>query len=193
MQPDDEKDKDVISALTVGFALVLGLWLFAEAFTAEWLNAIAGLSSWLIGPIILGIWGAVSLITYILIRPAQRQNRAICSARRAEHSSSQVDTNPTESKGQNEDLCDVVIRGERDQVAALTAGLSIMIATWITALSFMPQSWLDLIGRLPSGFYCAATIGLWAIGSILMYLVFRASSLRPPLDDSSDVPSEAAG
>lgn len=176
MQPADEKDKDVTSALTVGFALVLGLWLFGEAFTAEWLNAIAGLSPWLIGLITLGIWGAGSLVTFILIRPAQREYRALCSVRRAQLSSYQVDTNPRESEGPNEDLCDAVIQAERDKVAALTAGLGIMIAIWITALSFMPQAWLDFIGRMPPGFYCAATILMWAVTSTLMYLVFRVSS-----------------
>jgi hypothetical protein len=179
MEPTDEKDKDVMSALTVGFALVLGLWLFGEAFIAEWLNAIAGLSPWIIGLITLGIWGAVSLITYILIRPAQRECRA-CSVPRAEPSSYQMITNQRESEGQMKGLYDVVLRAERDKIAALTAGLAIMIAIWITALSFMPQSWLDLISRLPSAFYCAATIGLWAITSPLMYLVFRASSRRLP-------------
>jgi hypothetical protein len=180
MQPADEKEKDVLSALTVGFALVLGLWLFGEAFTAEWLNAIAGLSPWLIGLITLGIWGIVSLVTYILIRPAQHECRAISSARRAQPFSNQADANPTESEGPNERRCDAVIGAERDKVAALTAGLAIMIAIWITALSFMPQAWLDSIGRMPPGFYCAATIILWAVTSTLMYLVFRVSSSLPP-------------
>lgn len=192
MQPADENDKDVMSALTAGFALVIGLWLFGEGFMADWLNAIAGLSPWLIGLITLGIWGAVSLIAYVLIRPAQRQCRAICLARRAQPSSYPADSNWPEIEGQNDNLCDAIIRAERDKVAALTAGFAIMIAIWITALSFMPQAWLDLIGRMPPGFYCAATIGLWAVASPVMYLVFRASSRRPPLHDRSDVDSETA-
>jgi hypothetical protein len=188
MQPAEEKDKDIMSALTVGFALVLGLWLFGEAFTAEWLNGAAGLSPWLIGLITLGIWGTASLVTFILIRPAQRECRAICSARRAQPSADQADINPTETERTNEGLCDAVIRAERDNVAALTAGLAIMIAIWITALSFMPQAWLDSIGRLPPGFYCAATILLWAVTSILMYLVFRVSSTYEPHAEGRPVP-----
>jgi hypothetical protein len=189
MQPADGNDKDVMSALTAGFALVLGLWLFSEAFTGEWLNTIAGLSPWLIGLVTLGIWGAVSVITYVLIRPAQRQCRAICSARRAQPFSYPADSSSPEIEAQKNDLCDAIVRAEREKVAALTAGLSIMIAIWVTALSFMPQSWLDSIGKMTPGFYCAATIALWAVASPVMYLVFRASSHRPPSRDRSAVDS----
>ena len=190
MQPADENDKDVMSALTAGFALVLGLWLFGEAFTAEWLNTIAILSPWLIGVITLGIWGAVSLITYVLIRPAQRQCRAICSARRAPAFSYPADSTFPEIEAQKSDLCDAIVTAEREKIAALTAGFAIMIAIWVTTLSFMPQAWLDSIGRMLAGFYCAATIALWAVASPVMYLVFRASSHRRLSRDRSAVDSE---
>ncbi len=192
MQPGEENDKDVMSALTAGFALVLGLWLFGEAFTAEWLNTIAGLSPWLIGVVTLAIWGAVSVITYLLIRPAQRQCRAIYSARHPQAFSYPADSSSPEIEAGNSALCDAIVRAEREKVAALTAGFSIMIAIWITALSFMPQAWLDSIGRMPPGFYCAATIALWAVASPVMYLVFRASSHRRLSRDRSAVDSEAS-
>src|SRR5690242_7875389 len=71
-------DKERVGALSAGLAVVVLLWVGAEAFASPWIQSLGVLSIWLYGPITAAVWGLLSFISFLLIMRAQRRNPALC-------------------------------------------------------------------------------------------------------------------
>ena len=72
------KDKERVAALSMGLAIVVLVWVAAQAFASDRIAALGTLSIWFYGPISAAAWGLLSLISYTLIVRAQRRNPALC-------------------------------------------------------------------------------------------------------------------
>jgi hypothetical protein len=165
------RDRDRISALTIGLAATIVIWTFAAAYASPTLEALGEYSPWFYGPASTLAWAAFSAIAYLAIhRSTQR--------------SSPCQLNET-YRGQDLGLPVPVAgysvcanRNEKNHLAAVTAGFALTIASWVAALSLMPADWLDSLSAAPPWSYCAGSVGLWAGLSTLMYSIFSAADRR---------------
>ena len=71
-------EKERIAALSAGLAVIILLWIGAQAFFSDWMESSEALSIWFYGPVSAAAWGLLSLIAYGLIIRAQRRNPALC-------------------------------------------------------------------------------------------------------------------
>ena len=169
------KEKERVAALSVGFAIVVLVWVAAQAFASDWIASLGTLSIWFYGPVSAAAWGVLSVLSYALIVRAQRRNPALCpeheEATREARLAACADL--TKVPKCVEELNAV----EKDKLAALTAGFAITITSWLAIFSFVPMEWLESISISP-WLYCLASIAMWASSAQLMYWGFRRKRLR---------------
>jgi hypothetical protein len=162
------RDRERISALTVGLAATVISWTFAAAFAPEKLESLAHYSPWLYGPVSTAAWALFSAVAYLLIRRDGRRK----APQNAQESYRCRELGVREpSNGSS--VC--ANQREKNRLGAVTAGFALTISTWVAALSFMPEGWLDRLGEAPAWVYCIVSVVLWASLSEVMYLIFRAS------------------
>jgi hypothetical protein len=170
------KEKERVAALSVGFAIVVLVWIAAQAFASEWIASLGTLSIWFYGPVSAAAWGVLSLISYRLIVRAQRRNPALCpeheEATREARLAACADL--TKIPKCVEELNAV----EKDKLAALMAGFAITITSWLAIFSFVPMEWLGSAINISPWLYCLASIAVWASSAELMYWGFRRKRLR---------------
>ena len=169
------KEKERVAALSVGLAIVVLVWIAAQAFASDWIASLGTLSIWLYGPISAAAWGLVSLISYTLIVRAQRRNPALCPEHEEATREARLATCAELAKIPK--CVEQVNAIEKDKLAALTAGFAITIASWLALFSFVPMEWLESVGISP-WLYCLASIAVWASSAELMYWGFRRKRLR---------------
>jgi len=167
------RERDRISALAAGLAATVIGWTFAAAFMPEELESVSQYSPWLYGPIAVAVWALFSAIAYLLISRDQRQ-RAILEA----HDGYRCRDFPPTLSARCGSIC--VDLAEKTRLAATSAGFALTITAWVATLSFMPDGWLDWLGKAPAWLYCIISVTLWAALSAGMYLVFNASRTRSP-------------
>jgi hypothetical protein len=162
------RDRERTAALVAGLAATIISFMFAAAFAPEKLESLAHYSPWLYGPAATAAWALFSAIAYLLIR-RDRRREAPGNADEAYRCSEL--TIATSAKG-----CSVCAnQHEKNRLGAVTAGFALTISTWVAALSFMPEDWLDWLGEAPPWIYCIASVIVWAAFSEGMYLIFRSS------------------
>jgi hypothetical protein len=170
------KEKERVAALSVGLAIVVLVWIAAQAFASEWIASLGTLSIWFYGPVSAAAWGVLSLISYTLIVRAQRRNPALCpeheEATREARLAACADL--TKIPKCVEELNAV----EKDKLAALMAGFAITITSWLAIFSFVPMEWLGSAISISPWLYCLASIAVWASSAELMYWGFRRKRLR---------------
>jgi hypothetical protein len=170
------KEKERVAALSAGLALVVLVWIAAQAFASEWIASLGTLSIWFYGPVSAAAWGVLSLISYTLIVRAQRRNPALCpeheEATREARLAACADL--TKIPKCVEELNAV----EKDKLAALMAGFAITITSWLAIFSFVPMEWLGSAISISPWLYCLASIAVWASSAELMYWGFRRKRLR---------------
>jgi hypothetical protein len=173
MQRAHEKER--VAALTVGLAIVVLVWISAQAFASEWIASLGTLSIWFYGPIWAAAWGLLTLISYTLIVRAQRRNPALCpeheEATREARLAACVDLAKIPNCAEQVDAV------EKDKLAALMAGFAITIVSWLAIFSFVPMEWLESAIGSP-WLYCLASIAVWASSAVSMYWGFRRKRLR---------------
>jgi bacterioferritin len=170
--PTSARDRERISALAAGLAATVISWTFAAAFAPEKLEALGHYSPWLYGPAATAAWALFSAIAYLLLR-RDRRREAPSNAGEGYRCRELGVEAPTIG-------CTVCAnQAEKNRLGAVTAGFALTIGTWVAALSFMPEGWLDWLGEAPAWIYCILSIVLWAASSVSMYLIFRASDGRP--------------
>jgi len=176
MAPDrvsSPRECDRVSALAAGLAATVIGWTFAAAFMPGELESVSQYSPWFYGPIAVAVWALFSAIAYLLISRDQRR-RAILGAHEGYRCR---DFSPTVSARCGSVCADLA---EKTRLAATSAGFALTITAWVAILSFMPDGWLDWLGKAPAWLYCIISVTLWAPLSAGMYLVFNASRTRSP-------------
>lgn len=170
------RDRDRISALTVGLAATIVIWTFAAAYASSTLEALGEYSPWFYGPVSTLAWAAFSAIAYLVIRrSAQRSSPCQLNETYRCHELG-LATPPT-----GYSVC--ASRDEKNHLGAVSAGFALTIGAWVAALSLMPPDWLDSLSTAPPWSYCAGSVALWAALSTLMYSVFSAADRRRhPID-----------
>jgi len=165
------RDRDRISALTIGLATTIASWTFAAAFAPEKLQSLARFSPWLYGPAATTVWALFSAIAYLVISRDRRGGAPLNSREGYRCREFAMAAKPAG--------CSVCAnQEEKNRLGAVTAGFALTISAWVAALSFMPDGWLDWLGEAPAWIYCIASVILWATLSEAMYLIFRASRDR---------------
>jgi hypothetical protein len=169
-------EKERVAALSAGLAIVVLVWMAAEAFASDWIESLGVHSIWLYGPITAAAWGLLSISSYLLIVRAQRRNPALCP----EH-----DEVTREARGaatgelRKVPKCiEQVDALEKDKLAALMGGFAITIAAWLAVLSFSPPEWLDSIVSISPWIYCLMSMAVWSGSAHLMYWGFRRGRLH---------------
>jgi hypothetical protein len=170
------KEKERVAALSAGLAIVVVVWIAAQAFASEWIASLGALSIWFYGPISVAAWGLLSLVSYTLIVRAQRRNPALCPEHEEATREARLATCADLAKIPK--CVEAVNAVEKDKLAALTGGFSITIALWLAVFSFAPREWLDSVGSLSPWLYCLASMTVWTSSAVLMYLGFRRSRVR---------------
>lgn len=166
------RDKVRMSALTVGLAVIVGVWMFVAAFAPEIIEDLGGYSPWVLGPASTAAWALFSGVAYAVLRRSYSQNAATDPLGNYRCPKLAATANAPDVS-----LC--AGREEKRRLGAATAGFALTIASWVTLLSFMPEAWSDSLNEAPAWFYSLVSIGLWAALSTVMYLAFRASEERP--------------
>jgi hypothetical protein len=169
------KEKERVAALSVGFAIVVLVWIAAQAFASEWIASLGTLSIWLYGPISAAAWGLLSLVSYTLIVRAQRRNPALCPEHEEATREARLATCADLAKVPK--CVEEVNAVEKDKLAALMAGFAVTIALWLALFSFVPMEWLESIGISP-WLYSLASIAVWVSSAQMMYWGFRHKRLR---------------
>lgn len=170
-----------ISCLTVGLAATVGAWVFVAAFLPASLEALTGYSAWIYGPVSTAVWALFSGTAYVALRRTWS---------RSSRSDSLVDYRCRElaiAAGEAAvSMC--ASHEEKLRLAAATAGFALTIATWVAALSFIPEGLLDSLSAAPAWFYCLTSIALWAAFRVLMYhaLSHSGRQSRPSAPDAAD-------
>ncbi|MGA2409286.1 MAG: hypothetical protein ABSG46_02715 [Candidatus Binataceae bacterium] len=167
------RDRERISALTVGLAAAIIAWVFVGAFAPASLEAMGGYSPWLYGPAAMALWALFTAIAYLLLRRNAREWTPSNSDETYRSASLRV-TCPLHAAS----VC--ASRAEKDRLAAVTAGFALTITAWVAALSFVPGDWIGALGAAPPSLYCLASIGLWAVLTGASHAVFRRMSKREP-------------
>ena len=168
------KEKERVAALSVGFAIVVLVWIAAQAFASEWIASLGTLSIWLYGPISAAAWGLLSLVSYTLIVRAQRRNPALCPEHEEATREARLATCADLAKIPK--CVEEVNAVEKDKLAALMAGFAITIALWLALFSFVPMEWLEL--SVSPWLYCLTSMVVWASSAHLMYWGFRRKRPR---------------
>jgi hypothetical protein len=172
-------EKERVGALSAGLAVVVLLWVAAEAFASPWIQSLGLLSIWLYGPITAAVWGFLSFIAFLLIMRAQRRNPALCPEH--EEATREARGAVTSDLAKIPKCIEQVDALEKDKLAALMAGFAITIAVWLAVLSFAPFQWLESILSRSPWIYCLMSIALWCASAELMYWGFRSRRrLHPP-------------
>jgi len=167
------RERDRISALAAGLAATIIGWTFAAAFTPGELESFSQYSPWLYGPIAVAAWALFSAIAYLLISRDQRR-RVIIET----HDGYRCRDFPSTVSARCSSVCADL--AEKTRLAAISAGFALTITSWVITLAFMPDNWLDWLGKAPAWLYCVVSITLWAALSEGMYLVFNASRTQSP-------------
>ena len=170
------KDKERVAALSVGLAIVVLVWVAAQAFASDRIAALGTLSIWFYGPISAVAWGLLSLISYTLIVRAQRRNPALCPEH--EEATREARLAACADLAKIPKCVEEVNAVEKDKLAALMAGFAITITLWLAIFSFVPAQWLDSVISISPWLYCLASIAVWATSAELMYWGFRHKHLR---------------
>ena len=174
MQRAHEKER--VAALSVGFAIVVLVWIAVQAFASEWIASLGSLSVWFYGPISAAAWGLLSLISYTVIVRAQRRNPALCPEH--EEATREARLAACADLAKIPKCVEEVNAVEKDKLAALMAGFAITIASWLAIFSFVPVGWLESAISISPWLYCLASIAVWASSAELMYWGFRRKRLR---------------
>jgi hypothetical protein len=164
--PSAARDRDRTSALTAGLSVIVIGWTFVAAFAPEKVESLSN-SPWVYGPAATAAWGLFSVIAYQLFSRGRRRRAPLES-----HEGYRCREFPVVAV-EGSSVC--ASRAEKNRLAAVTAGFALTIGGWVTALSFMPNGWLDWLGKAPAWIYCIVSVVLWATWSGIMYVVFRAS------------------
>ena len=170
------KDKERVAALSVGLAIVVLVWVAAQAFASDRIAALGTLSIWFYGPISAVARGLLSLISYTLIVRAQRRNPALCPEH--EEATREARLAACADLAKIPKCVEEVNAVEKDKLAALMAGFAITITLWLAIFSFVPTQWLDFVISISPWLYCLASIAVWATSAELMYWGFRHKHLR---------------
>jgi hypothetical protein len=161
------RDRERVSALTIGLAATVIAWTFAAAFAPEQLESLARYSPWLYGPGSTAVWVLFSAIAYLLVRRDRR--RAPPNADEGYRCRELGIKSPANG-------CSICTnRHEKNRLGAVTAGFALTINAWVAALSFLPGDWLERLGQAPSWVYCIVSVVLWASLSGVMYPIFGTS------------------
>jgi hypothetical protein len=157
--------------LAAGLAATIIIWIFVAAFAPEELDSLSGYSPWLYGPAATAAWALFSGIAYFLILH-DRQRRAPLTSNET-YRCRELEVAPM---GSGCSVC--ASQEEKDRLGAVTSGFALTISGWVAALSFLPGSWLDWLGKEPAWMYCMVTITLWVSLSEAMYLIFHAGRTK---------------
>jgi hypothetical protein len=164
------RERERISALTIGLAASVIAWTFAAAFAPEELESLTRYSLWLYGPAWTAAWALFSALAYLLVRRDRRK------ARQNAHEGYRCRELGIRAPANGFSIC--ANQREKNRLGAVTAGFALTISAWVGALSFMPEGWLERLGQAPSWVYCVVSVFLWAALSGVMYPIFRASEQR---------------
>ena len=165
------QEKERVAALSAGLAIVVLVWLGAEAFASSWIESLGAVSIWLYGPITAAVWGLLSLGAYLLIMGAERRNPALCPEH--EEATREARGKATGELRKVPKCIEEVDALEKDKLAGLMGGFAVTIAAWLTVLSFAPVQWLDAIASITPWIYCLASMAVWFGSAELMYWGFR--------------------
>jgi len=168
-------DRERISALTAGLAATITAWTFAVGYAPAVLESLTGYSAWFYGPIALAVWAAFTTIAYLLIHRDAR--RGIPPSSDENYRCGELHIGAPAAG-----LSVCASRGEKDQLAAVTAGLAFTMTIWVAALSFAPNKWMEALSAEPPWFYFLVSVGLWVSLSFANYPVFRALNRRYPFE-----------
>jgi hypothetical protein len=170
------KEKERVAALSAGLAIVVLIWIAAQAFASDRIASLGTLSIWFYGPISVAAWALLSLISYALIVRAQRRNPALCP----EHEEATRDARlaACANLAKIPKCVEEVNVVEKDKLAALGAGFAITITAWLAIFSFVPVEWLDSTISISPWLYCLASVAVWASSAELMYWGFRRKRHR---------------
>jgi hypothetical protein len=162
------RDRQRISALTIGLAATVAIWTFAAAFAPEELESLGRLSPWLYGPAATTAWALFSAIAYLLLSRDRKQKTPLnsCEGYRCRELAMPVKPN-------GRSVC--ANQKEKNRLGAVTGGFALTLNIWVAALSFMPEGWLDWLSQSPAWIYCIASVILWATLSEAVYLTFSTS------------------
>jgi|SRR5271166_947276 len=81
---------------------------------------------------------------------------------------------------------------EKERIAALSAGLAIVILVWLVAGAFT-SDWIASLGNYPIWFYGPVTLAAWAGASVTSYaLIIRAQRRSPALRPDHEEATRAA-
>ena len=169
-------EKERVAALSAGLAIVVLVWIAAQAFESNWIESLGVLSIWFYGPITAATWGLLSGISYLLIMRAQRGNPALCPEH--EDATRKARGAATGDLRKAPKCIEQVDALEKDKLGALMGGFAITIAAWLALLSFAPPQWLDDIVSISPWIYCLMSMAVWAGSAQLMYWGFRRGRLR---------------
>lgn len=170
------KEKERVAALSAGLAIVVLVWIAAQAFASDWIAQLGALSIWFYGPMSVVAWGLLSTVSYALIIRAQRRNPALCPEH--EEATREARLAATGDLTKLPKCAEQIDAVEKDKLAALMAGFAITITSWLAIFSFVPMGWLESAISISPWLYCLASITVWASSAHLMYLGFRRSHLR---------------
>jgi hypothetical protein len=165
------RDRERISALTVGLAATIAMWTFAAGYAPATLETLGEYSPWLYGPVSTVAWAIFSAISYLLIRRNGQQSSSYHLDEIYRCHELGVPT-PVISIS----VC--ASRDEKNHLGAATAGFALTVTAWVAALSLMPADWLDSLSAAPAWSYCVGSVGFWAALSTMMYSIFSAADRR---------------
>jgi len=170
------KEKERVAALSAGLAIVVLVWIAAQAFAPDRIASLGTLSIWFYGPISAAAWALLSLISYALIVRAQRRNPALCPAHEEATREARLATCADLAKIPK--CVEEVNAVEKDKLAALAAGFAVTITAWLAIFSFVPMEWLESAVSVSPWLYCLASVAVWAASAELMYWGFRRKRFR---------------
>ena len=170
------QEKERVAALSAGLAIVVLVWIAAQAFASDRIASLGTLSIWFYGPISAAAWAVLSLISYALIVRAQRRNPGLCPEH--EEATREARLASCADLAKIPRCVEEVDTLEKDKLAALTAGFAITIAAWLAIFSFIPTEWLESAISVSPWLYCLASVAVWASSAVLTYWGFRRKRLR---------------
>jgi hypothetical protein len=164
-----KRDRNRTSALVAGLAATITAWTFAAAFAPEKLESLSRYSPWFYGPAATAAWAFFGAIAYPFMSHGLDRRTPLDS-----HKSYRRQELAMALKSNGHSVC--VNREEKNRLCAAMAGFALTITAWVGAFSFMPEDWIDCLGKSPAWICSIASMVLWATLSAAMYLVFRDRS-----------------